>query len=217
MVKTSNGHGLIFLVMVSLILFIGSISYVFATEKPKQPQISNYNIIKSSTTINAEANANSKAFSYAKGGNSTSNSSAAGGNAVVSGVQGGSATSSSGGNSLTVNNPQQWPSSFVSGFSASSPAGCRTGLGVQGGYGGIVLPIDDEDCELVIAAQMELQRGNIWSYCRLMEKTEAYEIARITFNDCRANHEPTSQYRPNLSFPTPASDKLKEIYPGIGQ
>lgn len=213
MVKTSNGHGLIFLVMVSLILFIGSVSYVFATERPKQSQINNYNSVNTS----AKASSTSSSFSYAKGGNSASNSSATGGNAVVSGVQGGSATSSSGGNSLTVNNPQQWPSSFVSGFSASSPAGCRTGLGVQGGYGGIVLPIDDEDCELVVAAQMELQRGNIWSYCKLMEKTEAYEIANITFTDCRANHEPTSQIRPNLAFPTPASDKLKELYPGIGQ
>jgi hypothetical protein len=153
----------------------------------KQPQINNYS---------PKASANSAANSFAKGGNSSANSTATGGNSLANGF-GGSATSSSGGNSLSVNTAQQWPSSFVSGFSASSPAGCRTGLGVQGGYGGIVLPIDDEDCELVVAAQMELQRGNIWSYCKLMEKTEAYEIAEISFSDCRANHEPTNQYVSN--------------------
>lgn len=51
-----------------------------------------------------------------------------------------------------------------------------------------MLPLDDEDCELAVAAQMELGRGNAWGYCKLMAKTEAYEIAEISFDDCLADH-----------------------------
>lgn len=137
-----------------------------------------------------------------------------GGNAEATGGNGGKAN-----NNLSINTPHQWPSSFVSGYSSSSPAGCRTGLGVQGGYGGVVLPLDDEDCELAFAAQMALSVGDTWGYCKLMAKTEAYEIANITIDDCFARNgvnlakpsgfvtEPPQSYK---DIPTPALDRLNK-------
>lgn len=141
---------------------------------------------------NNKATSNSFASSHSA---SFSNASAKANVNVGVSAQGGQATSVNGGNSVSINNPSQWPSSFVSGFSASSPAGCRTGLGVQGGYGGIVLPLDDEDCELAVAAQMALSVGDAKNYCRLMSKTEAYEIAEITFDECFAKFKPSEVTR----------------------
>lgn len=120
--------------------------------------------------------------------------------------------------SVNISSPHQWPSGFATGFSSSSPAGCKIGMGLNGGYGGATIPIDDEDCELAVAAQMALSVGDIWGYCKLMAKTEAYELAEITVDQCFARNnvvtvsqpsgkvtEPLQSYK---DIQTPALDRL---------
>jgi hypothetical protein len=167
------------------------------------------------TAVSVNPKTSSSSFSQggaAYGGSATVNNTVRGGN-------GGFAVNE--GNSVSINTPHQWPSGFATGFSSSSPAGCKIGMGLNGGYGGATIPIDDEDCELAVAAQMALSIGDVWGYCKLMSQTEAYEIAKISTDDCFSRNgvstvstvqpsgkvtEPLQSYK---DIKTPALDRLK--------
>lgn len=150
---------------------------VYATEPRYQPPTSINPTQVTVVDVHNKLAASAGAGAYAATG--PINNEANGGTGYGFGGYGGQ------GGNVSINNPKQWPSSFVSGYAGFSPYNCANAFGASGGYGSLLIPWESNDCKRFIAAQNELMRGNAVVYCKLMLKISVYEDA-VTFDDCIA-------------------------------